>query len=385
MKKKKKDNFDVILTCNYSPWSSHTGGGQKSTHMVATEMANSGLKVCVIYSKSIFESVNVPEVNYHIKWAFFFAIKPGVGSYFRVLNGLSFYWVALRYSTSTTILHSNGEEGMLFGLIKKKKKFIYTNRFPYFPEYLGRINWNSPFSWLKVLFKEKRFFAMAVAMKWADVITCTSKYSAQNLAHSFNKIINDIHVVYNGIDPEFLNQELPNFDNQKGILFFGRLAKSKGVDILVEAFKLLDKKIKEKHKLTIIGQGPLEKSLIESAQLENIEIMGWMDSDDLITKIKAVKVVVLPSLEESFGNTMIETLVLGQRLITTEVGALKEVLGSYATRLRNLSVESLVDEIKGIISQKKSLVNLKQKQKKFFVDNYSWEKTCSKFQSLYVH
>ena len=37
--------YDVIMTCNYSPWSAYSGGGQKSVHMLATAMSRQGMKV----------------------------------------------------------------------------------------------------------------------------------------------------------------------------------------------------------------------------------------------------------------------------------------------------------------------------------------------------
>ena len=73
--------YDVIMTCNYSPWSAYSGGGQKSVHMLATAMAKQGLRVAVVYSKGIGEKIKShPAPAYDVHWAGFFAFKPSISS-----------------------------------------------------------------------------------------------------------------------------------------------------------------------------------------------------------------------------------------------------------------------------------------------------------------
>ena len=66
--------YDVIMTCNYSPWSAYSGGGQKSVHMLATAMVKQGLRVAVVYSKGPWEKVAARQPTaYDVHWAGFFA------------------------------------------------------------------------------------------------------------------------------------------------------------------------------------------------------------------------------------------------------------------------------------------------------------------------
>src|SRR3954447_6259814 len=88
-KSRRKPEYDVIMTCNYSPWSGYSGGGQKSVHMLAGEMARQGLKVAAVYSKAPWEKI-APHADplYDEHWAGFFAVRPGISSPLRFLNGI---------------------------------------------------------------------------------------------------------------------------------------------------------------------------------------------------------------------------------------------------------------------------------------------------------
>ncbi|MGL1902744.1 MAG: glycosyltransferase family 4 protein [Fibrobacterales bacterium] len=374
--------YDVILTCNYSPWSNYSGGGQKSTHMVATELCNQGNSVCVVYSKGPFEKVEVPDVPYDIKWAFFFAIKPGISSIFRFLNGISFYRIIKKISTSTTVIHSNGDEGSLLGYIANKQKFVYTNRYPNFDTYMFGNDWRKASTWVKITLRERRFTAMALGLFKADVITCTSKHSIDQIHNCFNIPKENLHLVFNGLDPVFMNQSLPNFDTQSGILFYGRLTKSKGIDVLVKAYKQLSHEIQQKHPLTIIGQGPLKNDIEKEAAHFPITIIEWSFGQELVDTIKKASLVVLPSLEESFGNTMLETLALGQRLITTNKGSLPEVLGKWGTQIDSITTVSIAQAISTQLDEVPN-TQKQEMQSNDIQSQYSWETTTMGFKELY--
>ena len=114
--------YDIILTSNYSPWSAYNGGGQKSTHMIASSLGEMGYKVAVVYSKGFFENIVIPQdLKYEVHWAFFWALRPGMSSPLRFLNSFSFRSVLNRISSKNTTIHSNGEEAALIKSVQKKK------------------------------------------------------------------------------------------------------------------------------------------------------------------------------------------------------------------------------------------------------------------------
>ncbi len=374
------NTYDVILTCDYSPWSKYHGGGQKSTHTIAEELCKLGLKVCVVYSKSLFEKIKIPQTNYDIQWTFFFAIKAGA-SPFRYLNGLSFFLKIKKLSAPNTIIHSNGGEGSLLGYIKKKRKFIYTNRYPNFKPKISNQNWSKKWTWVKIGIMQPRILAIVLGLSKADIVTCTSQFSKKQIK-PFIQTKHPIRIIYNGIDPLFLKSDIPNYKNQKGILFFGRLTEEKGVKILLESYQKLPSYIQKNHPLTILGEGKLKHKVLQATKKYPITWKTWHYGEKLIQEIQKVKLVVLPSLEESFGNTTIETLALGQNLITSNQGSLSEILGNYGNQIKDISVEKLYQTILNHLSIPINLDKLLN-QKKWACEQYSWNKVAKQYLLLY--
>ncbi|WP_164885249.1 glycosyltransferase family 4 protein [Geovibrio thiophilus] len=107
-----------------------------------------------------------------------------------------------------------------------------------------------------------------------------------------------------------------------------RLDASKGHDLLIEAFEKVKREIPDAQ-LYIAGTGKRE-GLIR----ERIRELGLEDSVKLYGFIKDVPaflaeldVYVLTSLEESFGNTVLEAMFAALPIVSFETGGVPEVLG----------------------------------------------------------
>src|SRR5437879_13705296 len=60
----------IVFTCNYSPWSRYSGGGQRSTHDLASALARRGHDVTVVFTKTPWELVHPPRsLPYRLRWA----------------------------------------------------------------------------------------------------------------------------------------------------------------------------------------------------------------------------------------------------------------------------------------------------------------------------
>lgn len=377
--------YDVILTCNYSPWSRYSGGAQKSVHMIASELARQGARVAVVYSKAPWERI-APHGSggYDEHWAVFLAFRPGISSPLRFLNGLSFYFKVRALSRRRTVIHANGDEGSLFAFIANKRKFVYTNRYPEFPAFLAGRDWRSPRAWLAILFREPRFVAIALGIRRADRVTVTSGYSQVEAAKAFGLDKEDLRVVPNGVDPEFL--ELPLADgNGRGVLFFGRLTRAKGADLALEAYARLPAALREAHPLRVFGAGPLRDALEARAGIlkVKVEFPGWKRGADLAREILASAVVCLPSREESFGNTVVETLALGQSLVSMRCGSIPEVAGPWGILADPEDLAGLAAGLEQSLNRPMG-AEARGLQREFVRQRYSWASTARGFRGLYA-
>lgn len=109
------------------------------------------------------------------------------------------------------------------------------------------------------------------------------------------------------------------------ILYFGRLIDEKGVDVLVNAMKLVPDV-----KLKIIGTGPDEEMLMELAenlQLKNIEFLGPKWGGELDEILKLTRFVVIPSIwHENFPYVILQSFAYGKAVIGTDRGGIPELV-----------------------------------------------------------
>ena len=108
-------------------------------------------------------------------------------------------------------------------------------------------------------------------------------------------------------------------------LYFGRLSKEKGIDLLIESFKNV------KSVLYIVGKGPEEnnlKKLVNELNLHNkVIFLGFKSGEELNKIIYNSKAVILPSQRYENGPySAIEALSLGKPLIVSNYGGLPELI-----------------------------------------------------------
>lgn len=380
-------SYDLILTCNYSPWSAYSGGGQKSVHMLATAMAKQGMRVAVVYSKGRWECLKTHcDTAYDIHWAGFFALRPDISSPLRFLNGILFWRKVRALSSPKTIIHANGDEASLLWLVPNKARFVYTNRYPEFPAFMfsrGGRDWTRLGTWIAIFLREPRFVAIALGLRRADAVTVTSEHSRDHVARAFGLDPRSLSVVPNGIDPDFL--DLPLEDGAgRGVLFFGRLTRAKGADLALEAYARLPADLKARHPLKIIGSGPLKKELEARARALDVPVVfaGWLAGAELSKSILDSKAVCLPSREESFGNAVAETLALGQGLVSTRAGSIPEVAGPWGRLTEPDDVAALAQALEVELRSAPEWPQ-RHRQREYIRSRYSWGRAALRYRMVY--
>jgi glycosyltransferase involved in cell wall biosynthesis len=158
--------------------------------------------------------------------------------------------------------------------------------------------------------------------KWydkVDLFICPSEFYCKKLK-SANFTTSKIVTMRN---PLPLNTKYELNDNNNGyILYFGRLAKEKGVKTLIDAAK------KTGCRLVILGTGPVEEELKEYAKgLSNVEFKGFQTGKALNDYVKNSRCVVLPSeWYENGPYSAMEAMALGKPLIVSDNGGLPELV-----------------------------------------------------------
>ena len=110
-------------------------------------------------------------------------------------------------------------------------------------------------------------------------------------------------------------------------LFVGRLDPEKGVETLLQAWKLLGRL-----PLKICGDGQLAERVLDFARQNDlvgcVELTGWLPHEQVIRLMKGAKFLVWPSegYYETFGYVAVESYSCGIPVIASRIGVLGEVV-----------------------------------------------------------
>ena len=244
-----------------------------------------------------------------------------------------------------------------------------------------------------------RFFRKLIIKK-ADLITAISSY-LKDYAHRINKKIR-IVVIPNGVDVENFSKEYSYGElseladrlgikpGEKVITSVSRLVPKNGIDILIEAFHVLNSKFKiQNSKLLIIGDGPEKKNL--ELQISNLKLIGnvifagSVNHTDLPKYLKISDVFVRPSRSEGLGSAFLEAMVAGLPVIGTKVGGIPDFLKNKETGLFTKvdDPEDLAEKINLILSNIELREKIIKNAKELVVQKYDWDKIAGEFRELY--
>lgn len=105
------------------------------------------------------------------------------------------------------------------------------------------------------------------------------------------------------------------------LLYVGRLAKEKKIDLIIKSYMQLSPDIKEKTRLVIVGGGPIEKELISMAP-SDVVFMGELTGEALTIAYASADVFVFSSETETFGNVILEAMASGLPVIAAKAGGI---------------------------------------------------------------
>lgn len=169
-----------------------------------------------------------------------------------------------------------------------------------------------------------RFFFFSKLAKNIDlVLACSDFYSKCARESGFFIKVQTLH---NGITLPKL-EPITNWEN---LVFIGRLDEVKGVQILLEAFAEVVKKLPNTS-LSIVGGGSLEKQLKRRVEELNISVsvqfFGHLSSLQVVEQYQKTTLVIVPSLyPDNFPTVCIEAMAVGRPVIASKVGGIPELV-----------------------------------------------------------
>jgi glycosyltransferase involved in cell wall biosynthesis len=171
--------------------------------------------------------------------------------------------------------------------------------------------------------------------------------NSENVKNRIKKYWNKESIVINPpIDcAKFLNSENKNNNYWLSV---NRLFTNKRIDIQIETFTELKNK-----KLIIVGSYENSKHFkkyaekIKSSCPDNVEILHWVNEDELIKLYKECTGFITTSKDEDFGMSAVEAMAAGKPVIAPNEGGYKESVIDKETGIliNNISPEKISDAI----------------------------------------
>lgn len=111
------------------------------------------------------------------------------------------------------------------------------------------------------------------------------------------------------------------------LLYVGRLAPEKSVDVLVEAYEKLPARLKGQTELILAGDGPLYKEMAETYKdRTDMRFLGFVEGRELADLFAAADLFVFPSATETFGNVVLEAMASGTAVIGAKAGGVQDTV-----------------------------------------------------------
>ncbi|MCI8759849.1 MAG: glycosyltransferase family 4 protein [Clostridia bacterium] len=220
----------------------------------------------------------------------------------------------------------------------------------------------------------------------AEVIV-NSNYMKNELQKLFGLPYEKINVVANGVNLNLFNGIERDYDfrrkyamdNERIILFMGRLVYEKGVQHLISA---MPKILEGYHdaKLVICGKGGMLDELkrqVEAMGIANkVYFAGYMSGKDVQKMYKVADVSVFPSTYEPFGIVALEAMLSENPVVVSDIGGLNEIVEHRANGMKAYcgNPNSLADSILELLYDHKLCSEITKKAKNKVRNQYNWSK-----------
>jgi glycosyltransferase involved in cell wall biosynthesis len=169
------------------------------------------------------------------------------------------------------------------------------------------------------------------------------------------------------------------------ILFVGRLVRRKGVDDLIEAFKMLLSDFPNA-RLEIVGDGPERPRLTELVRTlgleDRVKFYGSLRADALYEKYQECDVAAMPSRTmrddvEGFGTVFLEAGLAGKPSVGTFSGGIPEAIldGKTGILVEEGNVRELASALKRILGDADLRRRLGENARSRTLAEFTWEHT----------
>ncbi|MEW5843891.1 MAG: glycosyltransferase family 4 protein [Bacteroidota bacterium] len=269
-----------------------------------------------------------------------------------------------------------------------------------------------------IIHSHHRYFDLAAAIisKFIHVRTITTVHSKVNGKKKISYRASTIVAVSKSINDHLLNyfgvercrlKRINNFidmdaikctqsksamRSQLGVMhddiligYVGRMDfREKGIDILIEAFKLLKKECSN-IRLILVGGGKDLKTIMKMNSDEDLGILIKEPDENVFNIFQCIDLFVLPSRIDPFPYVMMEAAALNIPIVASRVDGIPEFIddGVGGLLFEKNNVNDLVTKIESMLADKRLRRQFTERLHKKVFDRYGKEKILPEYVHLY--
>lgn len=215
-------------------------------------------------------------------------------------------------------------------------------------------------------------------------VTCVSDRLKDYYEDRFKK---EVITIPTGVQPPVLRPpdkiKKYGLEEDKYILFLGRLVPEKGCHHLIRAFEQLDTQMK----LFIAGSGFFSDGYVKelhSHQGDKIIFGGYVEKEVLEELFTNAYLYVLPSEIEGRSQTLLQALSYGRAVLASDIPENLEVIDRWGYSFKNRDTKDLKDKLEYLLANR-DLITKDQKQRKIYAgSNFTWDKTARALEKVYL-
>ncbi len=221
----------------------------------------------------------------------------------------------------------------------------------------------------------------------ASEVVVNSNYMKGELQRLFGLPYEKINVVpngvnlnlFNGIERDYSFRRRFAMDNEKIILFMGRLVYEKGIQHLIAA---MPKILNGYHdsKLVICGKGGMIDELraqVDAMGISNkVYFAGYLNGKDVQRMYKCADIAVFPSTYEPFGIVALEAMLSENPIVVSDIGGLNEIVQHRENGMKSYAgnPNSIADSILELLYDYKLCSEITKRAKNKVRNEYNWSK-----------
>ena len=232
----------------------------------------------------------------------------------------------------------------------------------------------------------------AACLRLADAVFSSSRGSAEWCAKHYGSKRDGIPVLHTGVDTELFAPRTVPKATRPTIVFAGKLARNKGVHLLVDAACELAREFPGLH-LRLLGRGEpkMIDELKNSAQSAGcsalLDIPGFVERDELPTHFSQAHIFAAPSQYEGGpGFVYLEAMSCGLPVIACAGSGASEVITPEQTGLLTPAHDlgALIDALRRLLKDEAMRVEMGNRARRYVVEHADSKACLRAIESFYL-